>query len=329
MIIALSRFKVANGLEDKVREAFLSRPGLVDSVPGFLGLETFTDSEDSALFYLVTRWTGEAAFRNWHSGSGHAQSHLGIPKGLKLDPSFTLLRVLDRIGDQDNVSHADEMRDSAPVISAFLEHSSSVFWLKAGLDGAIVALNQAAEEKLGGTPDRLRGASLWLLLTQPDVALLRAEVGSGVRDTASRHRLNFLSLDQIPFTLECHLDVRPDGFVLIGESAERHELGLQRELMSLNNQLAVQLRENDREAKALQIAHAELKRASDELQDSHWHLKKMQEVLPVCTLCGKIDAGDLKWVPVVEYLRRSDLILSHGLCPDCLDRELDKLKQPE
>jgi heme-degrading monooxygenase HmoA len=95
MILALSRFKVANGLENSVARAFLNRPRLVEEAEGFLGLEVFTDRNDASVFYLSTRWATETAFRQWHSSEAHHASHQGIPKGLKLDAAFTQLVILD------------------------------------------------------------------------------------------------------------------------------------------------------------------------------------------------------------------------------------------
>jgi heme-degrading monooxygenase HmoA len=95
MIVALSRFKVANGMEEFVARAFLNRPRLVENAEGFLGLEVFTDRSDATVFYLSTRWTSESAFRQWHSSEAHHASHQGIPKGLKLDAAVTQLTVLD------------------------------------------------------------------------------------------------------------------------------------------------------------------------------------------------------------------------------------------
>jgi heme-degrading monooxygenase HmoA len=99
MILALSRFKVANGLEVSVARAFLTRPRLVEDADGFLGIEVFRDSADASIFYLSTRWTTEAAFRRWHSSEAHHASHKGIPKGLKLDASFTQLAILEYLCD--------------------------------------------------------------------------------------------------------------------------------------------------------------------------------------------------------------------------------------
>jgi heme-degrading monooxygenase HmoA len=99
MILALSRFKVANGLENSVARAFLNRPRLVEHAEGFLGMDVFTDNGDASIFYLSTRWATEFAFRQWHSSEAHHASHQGIPKGLKLDPGFTQLVIMEHLCD--------------------------------------------------------------------------------------------------------------------------------------------------------------------------------------------------------------------------------------
>ncbi|MEO8131067.1 MAG: antibiotic biosynthesis monooxygenase family protein, partial [Bryobacteraceae bacterium] len=82
----MSSFRVANGMEDQVVDAFLNRPRLVEGTAGYLGMETFTDAKDTALFHLVTRWTDIESFHTWHKSAAHQESHRFIPKGLKLDP---------------------------------------------------------------------------------------------------------------------------------------------------------------------------------------------------------------------------------------------------
>lgn len=99
MVVVLSRFRVANGRQADVAAAFVRRPRLVDDVPGFLGLETFTDDQDAAIFYLLTRWTDFDAFRRWHGSAAHRESHSRMPKGLKLDPSFTHVWHLNKLSD--------------------------------------------------------------------------------------------------------------------------------------------------------------------------------------------------------------------------------------
>jgi heme-degrading monooxygenase HmoA len=50
MVLIISTFRVANGMEGLVRQAFFDRPGIVDQAPGFLGMEVAVDREDGAIF---------------------------------------------------------------------------------------------------------------------------------------------------------------------------------------------------------------------------------------------------------------------------------------
>jgi heme-degrading monooxygenase HmoA len=90
--VSISRFRVRNGMEGDVAEAFRARPHLVDDAPGFVRMEVLSPAEDAAEFWLVTYWSDEESFRAWHHGHAFRESHAHIPKGLKLDPSATELR---------------------------------------------------------------------------------------------------------------------------------------------------------------------------------------------------------------------------------------------
>lgn len=94
MIVVVSRFRVANGLEDSVRDGFLSRPHHVDDADGFLGIEAFTDRDDPAIFYLYTRWTSLESFERWYGGDDAARSQALVPKGVELEEGFTEVRYL-------------------------------------------------------------------------------------------------------------------------------------------------------------------------------------------------------------------------------------------
>jgi heme oxygenase (mycobilin-producing) len=99
MIVALSRFKVANGQEGSVAHAFLNRPRLPEQPEGFFGMEALADSTEPSIFYLSTRWSTELAFRQWYSSDAYRASHSGIPKGIKLDPACTQLVILKYLCD--------------------------------------------------------------------------------------------------------------------------------------------------------------------------------------------------------------------------------------
>lgn len=99
MFLAISKFKVKNGIENQVCEAFINRPHLVDSIDGFIDMEVYSPAEDNTEFWLLTRWLSQEQFLSWHNSDAHKQSHQGIPKGLKLDPTATQVWHLNKIAD--------------------------------------------------------------------------------------------------------------------------------------------------------------------------------------------------------------------------------------
>ena len=94
---ASSRFVVRNGMEEAVRQAFVSRPHLVDGAPGFCRMEVMRPLEHPEEFWLMTWWTDEASFVTWHKSHDYRESHAGIPKGLKLVPGSVQIRRLELI----------------------------------------------------------------------------------------------------------------------------------------------------------------------------------------------------------------------------------------
>jgi heme oxygenase (mycobilin-producing) len=90
--VAISRFRVRNGMEAEVADAFRNRPHLVENASGYVRMEVLSPTEDASEFWLVTYWSDEESFRAWHHGHLFRESHAGIPSGLRLDPSATELR---------------------------------------------------------------------------------------------------------------------------------------------------------------------------------------------------------------------------------------------
>ena len=126
MIAVVSRFRVANGMEGDVARAFQQRPRGVEAAPGFLWLEVFVDASDPTVFYLVTRWTDEGAYRTWHDSPAHRESHALIPKGLKLDAEWTQLYQLARINGATGSTLTDVVADATLLFAAFAQGSSEL-----------------------------------------------------------------------------------------------------------------------------------------------------------------------------------------------------------
>jgi signal transduction histidine kinase/heme-degrading monooxygenase HmoA len=266
MILAISRFRVKNAMEAPVAQAFNDRPHLVDDAPGFLGLEVFTDTKDPSVFYLVTRWSDEASFRTWHASAEHRESHKWIPKGLKLDPAFTQVTILERLPRPAPVPE-ELAADLAPILGSFLDSTRLVHCVAASPDGTIVYANEAAVRALGVERERVLGRSLWDHLTAADADALRARVASGERRLNERVRLNFVSADHAPYTLECLVDVQPDGVVVLGEPSARAAEAMEDELLQLNNQLTVAARENARKTRQIEQARVSLEDVNSRLDE--------------------------------------------------------------
>jgi heme-degrading monooxygenase HmoA len=329
MILGMSRFKVANGLEAEVKQAFLHRPHLVDHVPGFLGMETFTEEKDATAFYLLTRWTDAGSFRAWHASPAHHQSHRGIPKGLKLDPAFTKILVLDRLSDPALASSRRENIDDAGELLADVLAASETLHLLVGTPtGVITACNDAIARALASSDAEIIGHSLWEHLAEVDGTALRERMASGRRSPNERFPLRFQSAGRDPFTLSCWLDMQPTHFTIIGEPSHNREVGHEEQLHATNNELSVLAREHARRGKELSAAKAQLQETLDELHRTHWHLRKIAEVLPMCAECGKVKLGDGEWASVTDYLRENSLFLSHGCCPACAGKMKAALQLP-
>jgi signal transduction histidine kinase len=246
MVIVMSRFRVANGMEGDVQRAFQDRPRAVESAPGFLGLEVATDAADSAVFYLVTRWTDRDSFERWHQGPEHRTSHALIPKGLKLDATFTELTRMVKIDGVIGEPLADLVHDAMVLVSQFVRDTSAIHLFRIAADGSIVMSNSAACAALtGGTS--LEGRSLLDYLTEADAARVRELLTIPGR-SASPILLNFAAPNRVPYTLRCWFDVQAGGAVLVGEPTTKRDQSVYDNLMAMNQELAVLSRERSREA---------------------------------------------------------------------------------
>lgn len=97
MFVAMSRFRVANGMEEQVDHAFRNRPHEVDSVEGFVRMDVVRPVETPQEFLLITYWTDPDSYHRWHRSDAHHASHLHIPKGLKLAPGHTEVTYFEHV----------------------------------------------------------------------------------------------------------------------------------------------------------------------------------------------------------------------------------------
>ena len=334
MILVESRFRVANGTHDSVRDAFLQRPGFVDDVSGFLGMDVYQAADDGTVFHLVTRWTDRDSYHAWHGSAGHRDSHAYIPRGLKLDASYTRLTVMDRI---ESPSMASALSDSSAAVAEWLTTASTTYVITLSEDAHTGVLNAALRERLR-LPESSEPTDLSRLLANDEAHELAARVTalrtSARRGTAHTFLLNFACGTRSPFTLRCRMDVQPRYAVLLAEEADRAEDQLRDELMRTNNELATLARERERQRQELEKArdeltavNAEVATALEALETSHWHIRRIEELLPTCLDCGKVKTEDGTWRGVQQFLMANATrpFLSHGYCPVCIATHLANL----
>ena len=159
MFIAISCFAIANDMADEVRTAFVNRPHLVDHASGFVGLEVLSLADDPAQIWLVTRWQDEQSYRDWYRSHQYADSHAGIPKGLKLvigpDGRWYRLQAVPGPRGMRDQFHlvappADDITDPAPVATF------------AHLDSTIILERSIAELGIYPAVDPLKSTSRML-----------------------------------------------------------------------------------------------------------------------------------------------------------------------
>jgi heme-degrading monooxygenase HmoA len=317
MILALSRFRVKNGMEDAVREAFVHRPRRVEQVGGFCGLDVYTDTRDPSAFMLLTRWLDEESFRAWHSSPEHHASHALMPPGMKLDPRGTELVVANRVeGAASGGLHGDMLLDFALPIVTLLQTGAALHLLEVH-DGVIVRANRVFET----TAKRpLSGVLLTSIVVPASLEAISSAAGS---NSPEPFLVQFRDADQA-LTLRCVVQACGGRLLLAGEPPLDHHRALEEQLFAINAELSTLMRENARQARALEDAYRRLK-------DESWHLSKVSDVLPMCLECRKVRTGSAEdsWETVETFLQRSSTFLSHGYCARCAQRLEDELDRKE
>lgn len=244
-----------------MRRAFLDRPRLVEGATGFCGLEVLTEAADPAAFLLVTRWVDENAFHQWHRGEAHHQSHQFIPKGLKLDASFTSVTVGRNIRDADAVEAiGDAIEGQTVPLSKWLMNSDTVFGLVLGPDGTIRSRNPASYFVFPEDPSVGRGAMIWDYLIDSDAETLRELIVDPACQNHSPMLMNLANGDRNPITVEVAVLHCGGPVLLIGTQEHRHDLQFEAEILRVTNDLSMLMREAARRNRELLDANETIAR---------------------------------------------------------------------
>jgi hypothetical protein len=105
-----------------------------------------------------------------------------------------------------------------------------------------------------------------------------------------------------PVSLVCWLAREGERLVLVGEPPWGEHRRLERLMAEVNDELSA--------------LHREVERQRDELERTHWHLRKVSQVLPICLGCRKVRDG-VTWEEASRFLDKHARFLSHGYCERC------------
>jgi diguanylate cyclase (GGDEF)-like protein len=257
----ISRFRVRNGLEEEVRQAFLNRPHLVEKAAGFCGLSVLTDEADPSVFLLLTRWTDAESFRAWHHSEAHHDSHELIPRGLKLDASYTTLTIGNNILDPSGIKDfTDALEGQSVALSRWLTESDAVFALLLSSDGSILARNRASRRIFAPDMERNLGSSIWDYLTCSDVQVLRDRLLGAPSQFDGSLFLNLTDAQQHQVTLDVGLVGCGSTTLLIGTHERRNESNYQTEIQKLTNDLSLIVRDAVQQNRRLKEANETIDR---------------------------------------------------------------------
>ncbi len=244
-----------------MRDAFVSRPRLVEKAAGFRGFDILADAEDPTVFLLLTRWTDEASFRAWNSGANHLQSHKMIPRELQLDTSFTSVTVGMSIEGRYQINSLNAAIESQPVeLSHWLMDSDGVIGFLISADGTIRERNRTSHRLFPSSPMQGFGTRIWDYLTCSDALKLQNRLADMNEPSGFRSLLNLTDARQNSMTLEVGL-IRLEGAVLLlGTEENRQEAQFRSEILKLTNDLMVTARESTRKNRELRQANEAIER---------------------------------------------------------------------
>ena len=213
------------------------------------------------------------------------------------------------------------------LFERLIDASATLEWAVVDEGGAIVEVNGAFAGHVGTAVDELAGRPLAEFLPDPDAGRLRGWLGE-VGPPPDPVRVNFVTTSGVPYTLRCLIGRSGEpvpGLRIVGEPETEGDRTAAEELLRLNNELATLARERARQQRELERTKRKLSDAFEELRTSYWHLRKIQEVLPVCMKCGRVKGDGSEWQTVVDYLKDNEIFLSHGYCPPCAEEAMREM----
>lgn len=80
----------------------------------------------------------------------------------------------------------------------------------------------------------------------------------------------------------------------------------------------------------LMATNTELAASNQQLEQALSKVKQLQGLLPICCVCKKIRDDGNYWQQIETYIaKHTDVSFSHGLCPECMARQMHGMENKE
>lgn len=127
--------------------------------------------------------------------------------------------------------------------------------------------------------------------------------------------------------LYCHAIETESGILLFCERLMLTESRAVEQIGALNNDLISLQREEVRKNLLLEKLRRELDDHIAELESALSRVKQLEGIIPICSYCKKIRDDQDLWHEVEKYITvHPEARFSHGICPDCLEKEMEKME---
>jgi hypothetical protein len=207
--------------------------------------------------------------------------------------------------------NTEYLASGVPVLGDLAWHAESVCLLVLDAEGCILRANEAAHRALNPLAT---GEPIWKLLPGSCASLLRIRLREARTAPVRGVQLNLSNGNGYALTLSCSIGWSGESYLLLGEALVDRDQRIKQDLLDLTRELVESNRERAKVA-------GELERALAELQSSHWHIRRIQEFLPVCCVCQNVrvtsDEEGAAWKSLSSFLAEHGLLMSHGYCPAC------------
>ncbi len=188
-------------------------------------------------------------------------------------------------------------------------------------DGRVLASNALLRHWLGGGAPRTGPEKLDQVLTPASALYYLLSLVPALQLSRQMNEV-FLTLradSETEMSVLASLSRRADSGVVDWALMPAEQRGRWEAEILRSRQIAErESEESRRKSEELLAAKKELERVLSELKESNWLLKKAAEVLPTCMYCGDVKSEGNQWDSALAYLRKNEVFLSHGCCPNCL-----------